>query len=133
MQILKELLRHNLEILRLGIKNIPKNKLKLIWYELAYTYAALNEQKEAMYAVRQYIKLSPSEPFPYVAQGDVYAFFMKYDSSRASYEKALEFRDDIHFLQLLLGNYDVIRAMANTKRRRNILKLLVFHHFCILL
>jgi serine/threonine protein kinase/predicted Zn-dependent protease len=106
----KELLRHNLEILRLGIKNIPKNKLKLIWYELAYTYAALNEKKEAMYAVRQYIKLSPSEPFPYVAQGDVYAFFMKYDSSRASYEKALEFRDDIHFLQLLLGNYDVING-----------------------
>ena len=67
-------------------------------------------KKRMMYTVKQYIKLSPSEPFPYVAQGDVYAFFMKYDSGQASYEKALKFRDDIHFLKLLLQNADVING-----------------------
>lgn len=44
--------------------------------------------------MNKYVNLAPAEPNPYDTRGDIYAWFMDYDSSRASYQKALTLRGD---------------------------------------
>ena len=44
---------------------------------------------ETIEAANKYINLAPAEPNPYDTRGDIYAWFMEYDSSRSSYQKAL--------------------------------------------
>ncbi len=83
---------------------------KSIWNVLAYSYAVLGEKQEALNAVNQYIKLAPAEPNPYDTRGDIYGWFMEYDSSAAAYRKATELRGDfdaykLGFLALLRQDY----------------------------
>ena len=96
------------EVLRGGLNVNPTERS--LWNVLAYSYARLNQKQEALDAVNQYIKLAPAEPNPYDTQGDIYAWFMDYDSSRAAYQYATSLRRDfdaykLGFDALLRQNY----------------------------
>jgi tetratricopeptide (TPR) repeat protein len=80
------------EIFRRGLKIEPS--AKTLQNDLAYSLAWLNRKQEAIEAANKYVNLAPAEPNPYDTRGDIYAWFMEYDSSRASYQKALTLRGD---------------------------------------
>ena len=88
-----------------GVKYNPS--AKLLWNQLAYCFTYLNQKKEAINAIKKYINLAPAEPNPYDSEGDIYAWFMEYDSSRASYQKAIKFRKDLTAWKI--GCNDVLR------------------------
>ncbi len=89
-----------------GLKNNPS--AKNLWNELAYSYSFLNKKNEALDAINKYINLTPAEPNPYDSKGDLYAWFRQYDSSRASYEKAVSLRPDFDSATKL-GYYFLLR------------------------
>jgi predicted Zn-dependent protease/TolB-like protein len=80
------------EIFRRGLKIEPSSKS--LHNLLAYSLAWQNKRQEAIEAANKYINLAPAEPNPYDTRGDIYAWFMEYDSSRSSYQKALTLRGD---------------------------------------
>ncbi len=92
------------DVFRQGLKIEPS--AKTLWNLMAYSLARLNRKKEALEAVNKYINLAPAEPNPYDTQGDVYAWFMDYDSSRASYQKAMNLRVD--FASAYKLGYDAV-------------------------
>src|SRR5208283_2199097 len=80
------------ELYRRGLKVEPS--AKTLWNLLAYSFAWLNKKQEALGAINSYVSLAPAEPNPYDTEGDIYAWFQEYDSSRASYLKAISLRED---------------------------------------
>ncbi len=91
-----------------GVQTNPSSKI--LWDQLALCYAENNQEKEALNAVNEYIRLSPAEPNPYDSKGEIYALFMQYDSSAVFFKKALEFRKDFWNAAEKLGNYYVLRG-----------------------
>ena len=93
-----------------GLKNNPSSKI--ILNLLSYSLVNLNRKNEAFEAVNKYINLAPAEPNPYDTKGDLYAWFMNYDSSLVLYLKAISLRKDfnsakkIGFYLLLRRKYD---------------------------
>ena len=83
---------------------------KILWDQLALTYALNNQKKEALNAVNEYIRLSPAEPNPYDSKGEIFAIFMDYDSSAIYYKKAMEFRQDSWRAAMKLSCYDVLQG-----------------------
>ncbi|MCH7974852.1 MAG: tetratricopeptide repeat protein, partial [Bacteroidetes bacterium] len=96
----------------LKIEPLAKN----VWNVLSYTLARLNRKQEALEAVNSYIKLAPAEPNPYDTQGDIYAWFQNYDSSRASYEKSVSLDKDFGSNRKL-GSYFLLRQQYNNAER----------------
>ncbi len=92
------------EVLELGIKNNPWAKHVL--NNLVYFLTFLNRKQDALNLVNKYINMAPAEPNPYDTKGDVYAFFSRFDSSRAAYKNAFDLRGD--FSADKLGMYDVL-------------------------
>ncbi len=86
-------LKKVMEIFSRGVKNNPS--AKLLWNQLAYSFAFLNQKQESIKAIKKCISLAPAEPNPYDSEGDIYAWFMEYDSSRTSYLNAIRLRKDI--------------------------------------
>jgi serine/threonine protein kinase/Flp pilus assembly protein TadD len=80
------------EVYRRGLNIEPS--AKALWNLLAYSLAWLNREQEALDAVNKYVNLAPAEPNPYDTKGDIYAWFMDYDSSRASYRMAISLKSD---------------------------------------
>jgi serine/threonine protein kinase/cytochrome c-type biogenesis protein CcmH/NrfG len=102
------------KVLREGLKIDPS--AKLLWNDLAYCFAFLNRKQEALNAVNEYVKLAPAEPNPYDSKGDIYAWFLDYDSSRIEYQKAVKLRGD--FLSAdKLGFYYVLRQQYNDAQK----------------
>jgi serine/threonine protein kinase/tetratricopeptide (TPR) repeat protein len=91
---------------RHGLKNNPS--AKILWNELSYSYTYLNKKNEALNAITKYINLTPAEPNPYDSKGDLYAWFMQYDSSRVSYQKAVNLKPDFSSATKL-GYYYLLR------------------------
>ncbi|HKJ81764.1 MAG TPA: tetratricopeptide repeat protein, partial [Ignavibacteriaceae bacterium] len=100
-------------ILREGVKVNPN--AKNIWNLLAYSYAYLGNKHDALDAVNKYISLAPAEPNPYDTKGDIYAWFMDYDSSRAAYEYSTSLRND--FDAYKIGSYDLLNQSYNDAER----------------
>lgn len=94
------------EVLHRGLRIEPS--AKYLWNVLAYSLVMLNRKQEALNAIGKYINLAPAEPNPYDTQGDIYAWFMEYDSSRASYQKAINLRGDF-MSATKLGFYYLLR------------------------
>jgi eukaryotic-like serine/threonine-protein kinase len=95
-----------IETCRLGLKNNPS--FKWFWNGLAYAYAYLNQRNEAFDAIDNYINLMPFEPNPYDSKGDMYVWFMEYDSSSIEYKKAITLRRDF-VSSTNLGHYNLLR------------------------
>lgn len=83
---------------------------KILWNDLAISYALDNQKQKALDAVNEYIKLSPAEPNPYDTKGWIYTMFMEYDSSTVYFKKALEFRKDFLESAMQLGFLDVLKG-----------------------
>lgn len=81
-----------IEICRLGLKNNPS--FNWFWNGQAYAFAYLNQRSEAFEAINNYINSTPFEPNPYDSKGDIYVWFMEYDSSSIEYKKAISLRRD---------------------------------------
>ncbi|MEJ2104842.1 MAG: protein kinase, partial [Ignavibacteriaceae bacterium] len=96
----------SIDVLLRGLKIDPS--AKLLWNSLAYSFAIFNKKQEALNAVNKYINLAPAEPNPYDSQGDIYAWFMEYDSSLASYKKAISLRK-YYISAYKLGCYAVLK------------------------
>lgn len=96
----------SIEICRLGLENNPS--FKWFWNGLAYGYAYLNRRKEAFDAINNYINLAPFEPNPYDSKGDLFVWFLEYDSSCIEYRKAVNLRRDFAS-STNLGFYNVLR------------------------
>lgn len=73
-----------------GLKNDSLNKL--MWNQVAYEYAGLNQRKEAFEAVDRYLKIAPGEPNPYDSKGEIYFWFGDVDSAIYWYKKSNSFR-----------------------------------------
>ncbi|MEJ2193783.1 MAG: protein kinase [Ignavibacteriaceae bacterium] len=95
-----------IEICRLAFNNNPS--FKRFWNALAYSFTFLNKRDEAFDAINNYINLAPSEPNPYDSKGDLYVWFMNYDSSIVEYQKAIELHKD-YFSSTDLGYYYLLR------------------------
>ena len=95
-----------IEICRLGLKNNPS--FKWFWNGQAYAFAYLNQRSEAFDAVNNYINSTPFEPNPYDSKGDLYVWFMEYDSSCIEYKKAMNLRSDF-ISSTNFGCYNVLR------------------------
>ena len=100
-------------ILREGVKVNPN--AKNIWNLLAYSYAYLGNKQDALDAVNKYISLAPAEPNPYDTKGDIYAWFMDYDSSRVAYEYSTSLKND--FDAYKIGSYDLLNQSYNDAER----------------
>ncbi|MEJ2617644.1 MAG: FlgO family outer membrane protein, partial [Ignavibacteriaceae bacterium] len=96
----------SIETCRLCLKNNPT--FKWSWNGLAYAFAYLNQKSEAFDAINNYIDLAPFEPNPYDSKGDLYVWFMEYDSSCIEYQKAINLRKDFAS-STNLGYYKVLR------------------------
>ena len=83
---------------------------KILWDNLAISYAMNDQKQEALDAINEYIKLAPAEPNPYDSKGEIYGIYMQYDSSEIYYKKALKFRKDFWNVAMKLGNYYVLRS-----------------------
>ena len=83
---------------------------KILWDNLAISYAMNDQKQEALNAINEYIKLAPAEPNPYDSKGEIYGLYMQYDSSEIYYRKALAFRKDFWNVAMKLGNYYVLRG-----------------------
>ncbi len=103
-----------LALLKQGLTIEPSNKT--IYNLLGYTYARLKKKQEAIGAINKYINLAPAEPNPYDSKGDIYAWFLEYDSSRAAYKKALNMRTDIS-TNVKLGLYSILDGDYENARR----------------
>ena len=96
--------------IKLFLRGVHANPLsKMLWNDLAITYALNNKKQKALDAINKYIKLSPAEPNPYDTKGEIYGLFTEYDSSAIFYKKALEFRKDFWTTAKKLGVYYVIQ------------------------
>jgi serine/threonine protein kinase/tetratricopeptide (TPR) repeat protein len=95
-----------IEICRLGLKNIPS--YKWFWNGQAYAFAYLNQRSEAFNAINNYINSAPFKPNPYDSKGDLYIWFMEYDSSCIQYKKAINLRRDFAS-STNLGYYHILR------------------------
>ncbi len=98
----------SLDLILLGVHNNPSSKM--LWNDLAMSYALNNQKQKALDAVNEYIKLSPAEPNPYDTKGWIYTMFTEYDSSAIYYKKVLEFRKDFWSSAMKLGFYDVLKG-----------------------
>ena len=84
----------------------------MLWNHLAYIYAYLNQKHEAFNTINKYINLNPAEPNPYDSKGDLYVWFMQYDSSRIYYQKSVNLKPDfgsatkLGYYFLLKDNYE---------------------------
>ena len=94
-----------IEIIKRGINIEPS--AKTLWNLLAYSYTWANRRQDAINAVNKYVNLVPAEPNPYDTKGDIYAWFMEFDSSAASYKAALRLRSDFGSASKL-GSYMVL-------------------------
>ena len=95
----------SIEVLKHGLKINPTSKH--LWNALAYSLSYLNRKNDAINAINEYIKLAPAEPNPYDTKGDIYSYFMEYDSSRIEYKKSFGFRKG--FSAEKLGFYYILR------------------------
>jgi serine/threonine protein kinase/tetratricopeptide (TPR) repeat protein len=92
-----------------GLKNDSLDKS--LWNSLAYLYAGLGKQGEAMEAVGHYLKIAPGEPNPYDSKGEIHFVFGEIDSALYWYRKAVSFRTDFVTIEKLgfeavrRGNY----------------------------
>ena len=93
------------EIFREGVKVNPD--AKNLWNQLSYSLAYNNMKQDALKAVNHYIELAPAEPNPYDTKGDIYSWFMDYDSSYAAYQYATSLRSD--YATYKLGYYALLR------------------------
>jgi serine/threonine protein kinase/Flp pilus assembly protein TadD len=93
------------DIFNEGVKVNPDSKN--LWNQLSYSLAYNNQKQDALRAVNHYIELAPAEPNPYDTKGDIYSWFMDYDSSYASYKYAASLRSD--FAAYKLGYYELVR------------------------
>ncbi len=94
-----------LAVLKQGSLVEPSNKS--IQNLIGYICAHLNKKQEAFDAINKYIDLAPAEPNPYDSKGDIYAWFMEYDSSRDAYKKATSLRSEFSS-NLKLGFYAIL-------------------------
>ncbi len=98
----------SINILQRGVRVNPS--AKILWDNLAISYATNDQKQEALDAINEYIKLAPAEPNPYDSKGEIYGLYMQYDSSEIYYKKALAFRKDFWNVAMKLGNYYVLRS-----------------------
>jgi tetratricopeptide (TPR) repeat protein len=82
----------SVEILSRWLKIMPSGGD--LWNELSLCYATLNKKRDALYAANRFMDLSPAEPNAYDTKGDMYAWFLEYDSSRICYQEAVALRRD---------------------------------------
>ena len=102
------------EVLRRGLKVEPS--AKTLWNVFAYSMANLNRKNDAFDAATKYVNLAPAEPNPYDTFGDIYAWFGEYDSSRASYQKAISLRGDFSS-NAKLGAYALLRGQYSSAEK----------------
>jgi serine/threonine protein kinase/tetratricopeptide (TPR) repeat protein len=95
-------------VFRRGVQVNPSSKI--LWDNLAISYAMDNRKQEALDAANEYLKLAPAEPNPYDTKGEICALFMEYDSSEIYFKKALEFRKDFWNVTMKLGNLEVLKG-----------------------
>ncbi len=95
-----------IEVFNRGLKIEPSSKT--IWNLLGYSYAWAKRRQDAIKSVNKYIDLVPAEPNPYDTRGDIYAWFMEYDSSRSSYQTAVQLRTDFSSANKL-GYHAILR------------------------
>ena len=100
-------------VLREGVNANPN--AKTLWNVLSYSYAYLGNKQNAINAVNKYIQLAPAEPNPYDTKGDIYAWFMDYDSSRTAYDYSTSLRND--FDAYKIGSYDLLNQRYNDAER----------------
>lgn len=100
-------------VLREGANANPD--AKLLWNQLAYSYANLGDRQEALEAANQYVNLAPAEPNPYDSKGDIYAWFMDYDSSRDAYDYSTSLRNDYDAYKL--GYYDLLNQRYDEAKK----------------
>ncbi|HSD64380.1 MAG TPA: protein kinase [Ignavibacteriaceae bacterium] len=99
-----------IEVFNRALKIEPDSKT--LWNLLAYSFAWAKKRQEAISAVNTYVNLVPAEPNPYDTRGDIYSWFGDYDSSRASYQMAIQLRSDfssaskLGYLSVLSQNYN---------------------------
>ena len=98
--------KKSIETCRLCLKNNPT--FKWSWNGLAYSFTYLNQRSKAFEAINKYIDLAPFEPNPYDSKGDLYVWFMEFDSSCIEYQKAINLRKDFAS-SANLGYYNVLR------------------------
>ena len=99
-------LKKGIEIINQGLKITPS--AKHLWNQLAYSYAYLNNRQKAIYAINKYIDLAPAEPNPYDTKGDIYGYFMEYDSSLSAFQKSFSLQRD--FSAERLGENAILRC-----------------------
>jgi serine/threonine protein kinase len=97
--------KKGVDIFRDGLKVNPD--AKNLWNQLSYSLAYNNMKQNALKAVNHYIELAPAEPNPYDTKGDIYSWFMDYDSSYAAYQYATSLRSD--YAAYKLGYYALLR------------------------
>ncbi len=110
------------EVFKLGLKINPSAKRLL--NDLSYNYLFLNQKQKALNTVNDYIKLAPAEPNPYDTKGDIYSFYMQYDSSHAAFQKSFELRNDystekLGFQAVARGKYDEAERYFEISRYKN--------------
>jgi serine/threonine protein kinase/tetratricopeptide (TPR) repeat protein len=73
---------------------------KYTYNELAYTYDALGDFPNSIWAINQYIAVAPDEANPYDTRGELYAKIGKIDRAIDSYQKAIELKPDFSLTEL---------------------------------
>lgn len=76
---------------------------------LAYTYQALGDIDNYIWAIYQYISLAPDEANPYDSRGDLYAYSGKIDKAISSYRKALERKPDFYPSKQKIGHMHLFK------------------------
>ena len=77
---------------------------KRAWNGLAYNYNAIGDLDSSIWAINQYIAISPGEANPYDTRGDLYAQNGKLDEAIASYKEALRIKPDFAVSLCKLGD-----------------------------
>ncbi len=71
---------------------------------LAYTYDELGDFERSLWAINEYIALAPEEANPYDTRADIYANNGKIEQAMASYQQALEIKEDFYTSLAKLGH-----------------------------
>lgn len=82
---------------------------KFSYNVLAYSYQAIGDIDNYVWAIYQYISLAPDEANPYDSRGDLYAFGGKIDKAIRSYQEALSRKRDFYPSLIKLGQMYVFK------------------------
>ncbi len=99
--VYEELLDHE-KVQQTYLRGLKTDSLdKTLWNSLGYSYAGMNQKKEALECIDRYLKLAPGEPNPYDSKGEIYFVFGQIDSALYWYKKAVSFRSDFATIEKL--------------------------------